>query len=688
MISISNIKISNKLLIGFGFMAMLTVGLGFFSAYNMSVIKSSAQILADQNMPAVETGDHIKESAYLTMYNARGYTFTGEKEFLDKALAHLEATKKGIETAKEHATRFNLQKRLGYSVDAEKSLMEYEALLKKTVETTNLISERIQGMAEHSADFVTEIKVYIADQDKKLTQEIKDSIPEEKILLRQQKTIISNDVIDIGNSIISASYEAISERKIEKLKQFQKSFEEIYTKLETLKSITTQQINFQQIEAIKNSVVEYKKDVDDFIKLYSEKEELNNERNAAAEKVLKAADSISDFSIKNTQEESKKDVATISSSIFMLILWIIVSLVLSIAMGLSISANISKPLSRVSKNLQIMAKGDFSKRLPETDLSRKDEIGDLARSGESLTQSMKTIIVDINQGIQTMASSSTELSAVSSQMSSGARNMSDQAATVAAAAEESSATAASVALMMDNSTSNLNSVACATEEMTATISEVAANTEKARKISKEASGMTKQASEIMRILGQAANEIGKVTEAISEISEQTNLLALNATIEAARAGEAGKGFAVVANEIKELARQTADATLDIKNKISGIQQSSGKAVENIEKVTGVIGDVEFIVSNIAAAIEEQAAVTKDLAGNIANTTSEIQDSNSRVGQSATVADSIARDIARVNSGLSEITEGGVQVQSSAEELSRLSEKLKLIIGKFVIDENA
>lgn len=93
---------------------------------------------------------------------------------------------------------------------------------------------------------------------------------------------------------------------------------------------------------------------------------------------------------------------------------------------------------------------------------------------------------------------------------------------------------------------------------------------------------------------------------ITEISEQTNLLALNATIEAARAGEAGKGFAVVANEIKELARQTADATSEIKEQIEGIQGSTSGTVSEIDEILKVINDVNEIVSNIATAVEEQS----------------------------------------------------------------------------------
>ncbi len=141
-------------------------------------------------------------------------------------------------------------------------------------------------------------------------------------------------------------------------------------------------------------------------------------------------------------------------------------------------------------------------------------------------------------------------------MSEGSQQASGQAHAVAAAAEQMTANVISVAAGMEQTTTNLASVASATEQMTATIGEIAGNSEKARRITEEATRQAARISEQMNQLGAAAQQIGKVTETITEISSQTNLLALNATIEAARAGSAGKGFAVVANEIKELA--TAD----------------------------------------------------------------------------------------------------------------------------------
>jgi methyl-accepting chemotaxis protein len=220
--------------------------------------------------------------------------------------------------------------------------------------------------------------------------------------------------------------------------------------------------------------------------------------------------------------------------------------------------------------------------------------------------------------------------------------------------------------------------------MSATVGEIASNAEKARTISGEATSQAQAISAMMKELGRAAQDIGKVTETITSISAQTNLLALNATIEAARAGAAGKGFAVVANEIKELAQQTASATEDIKSKISGIQASTGGAMGDIEKIAQVIKEVGEIVASIAAAIEEQSTVTKDVASNIAQASTGVKDANERVSQTAAVAQSIAKDIANVNATVTDLVTNGEQVQASSSELSKLAEKLKEQVSQFKI----
>jgi methyl-accepting chemotaxis protein len=370
--------------------------------------------------------------------------------------------------------------------------------------------------------------------------------------------------------------------------------------------------------------------------------------------------------------------------------WILaISTLLAMAMGIAVafvfSGKIAQVLMIVVDRLKLIAAGDLSSaKLSEKILDRPDELGELATASQAMSDSLRKLLEGIAGGVQTLASAATELSAISKQTATGTASMSDQANAVAAAAEEASANTMSIVAGMEQSSSSLSSVASATEEMSATVGDISANTSRARVISEQATGQAHTITEQMQKLGQAAQEIGNVTETITNISAQTNLLALNATIEAARAGSAGKGFAVVANEIKELAKQTAEATEDIKARISGIQGSTGTAIVDIGQITAVIRDVGGIVSSIAAAIEEQATVTKDVAGNIAQASSGVRDANERVAQTAEVSKSIARDIAGVNKAVTGIRHGGEQVQASAVDLSKLAEALGAQVAQFQI----
>jgi methyl-accepting chemotaxis protein len=362
----------------------------------------------------------------------------------------------------------------------------------------------------------------------------------------------------------------------------------------------------------------------------------------------------------------------------------LLSVAISVGFAIFITRSISKPLDEGTAFLEQVSKGDLSKDVTAEMLARKDEVGDLGRSVQTMAEHLRKLLREISQGIQTVASSSTQLTAASSQTASSVKSMSEKSSTVAAAAEESCATTTAVSSSMERASANLTSVAGATEEMSSTVAEIASNSEKARVISEKAMAQAQTISTIMSELGRAAQEIGKVTETITDISAQTNLLALNATIEAARAGTAGKGFAVVANEIKELAKQTSEATEDIKAKIAGVQNSTTGAVQSIETITGVIKEIGNTVASTAAAIEEQATVTKNVAGEIAQATAVVREVNDQVAQTATVSRSIASDIATVNSATAGIREGGQQVETSASELSRLSEQLKVLVAQFSV----
>ena len=361
----------------------------------------------------------------------------------------------------------------------------------------------------------------------------------------------------------------------------------------------------------------------------------------------------------------------------------LVGIAVIVGLALLVTRSIVKPVQGVVGSLTDLAQGegDLTARLPVTG---NDEVGDLARRFNEFMEKLHQMIKEIVKGVDTLSSSSTELSAISQQMSASAEQTSTKSATVASSAEQMSANMNSVSAAMEQSSTNTSMVASAAEEMTATIGEIAQNAEKARSISVEAVHQTKGAGGQMDELGQAAQAIGKVTETITEISEQTNLLALNATIEAARAGEAGKGFAVVANEIKELAKQTAEATLDIKQQIEGMQKSTDSTVHAIDQIGQVIEKVDDIVGTIATAVEEQSTATREIADNISQASRGIDEVNENVSQSSKVAGQITEEIGEVNQAAGEIANSSSQVRVSADELSTLAEQLNAMVGRFKV----
>lgn len=344
---------------------------------------------------------------------------------------------------------------------------------------------------------------------------------------------------------------------------------------------------------------------------------------------------------------------------------------------------IVKPLNSAVAGLKDIAEGegDLTMRLQVTS---KDEIGDMAHWFNIFIEKLQGIIKQIAENSTSVGSSSEQLSSISEELLTGAEDTSQRSTNVATSSEEMSANLNNVAAAMEESSTNANMVATAAEEMSSTINEIAENAEKARGVSSDAVAQANKASDSMQQLSDAANKIGKVTETITEISEQTNLLALNATIEAARAGEAGKGFAVVANEIKELAKQTAEATLDIKNLIDDVQNSSNSTSEGIIQISDVITGVNDIVSTIASAVEEQTAATQEIANNIAQASQGIQEVNENVNQSSDVSTGISKDIAEVSLAAQSISSSSNDVKQSAQDLLARSQELNAIVGSFKV----
>lgn len=375
--------------------------------------------------------------------------------------------------------------------------------------------------------------------------------------------------------------------------------------------------------------------------------------------------------------EKVKKIAKIS-----IVGFLVASLFVGITVLFFIVKSVVNPIVEVADGLKDIAQGEGNLTM-RLDIKSRDEVGVLADRFNQFMEKLQGIIKDIAGNAETLETSSKEMASLSHGMSQASGEMAQGLNTVAAASEEMSNSMNFVAEISESASRNIEIVSSSTGEMSSTINEIAKNANSARNISSKAVTVSRDASSRIDDLNNIATEIGKVTEVITEISEQTNLLALNATIEAARAGSAGKGFAVVANEIKGLASHTATATLQIKEQIQKVQGSTDQTSKNISEIVTVIGEVDTIVSSIAAAVEEQSSITLEMAENISRAANGISEVNKNVLESTEVSSSIAKDIDGVNSQGGSIADSSLQANKNADQLSLLAEKMKALVNLFI-----
>jgi len=342
-----------------------------------------------------------------------------------------------------------------------------------------------------------------------------------------------------------------------------------------------------------------------------------------------------------------------------------------------------KSFDRVVSALQALSMGEMDVLV--SGVERRDEIGTVARAvqvfkenaiekdrlaaeqaeeqarKERRTQQMDRLTDEfdgtVSDVLRSLTSATTEMEATAQSMTATAEETSRQATAATSASHQA--------------TTNVQTMSSAAEEMAVSINEIVQQVARSSGMAKAAVEEASRTNETVQSLADGSQKIGEVVQLINDIAGQTNLLALNATIEAARAGEAGKGFAVVAQEVKNLANQTAKATVEIEAQIGAIQSATSDSVMAIKGIGEKITHMEEVVTQIAAAVEQQGAATNEISRNSQEAASGTQQ--------------VSSNVAGVTQAASETGEASSQVLRAAGDMSKQAELLRAEVDKFLAE---
>ncbi len=428
-----------------------------------------------------------------------------------------------------------------------------------------------------------------------------------------------------------------------------------------------------QLQKVDNLWASYQKQADLVLKTRDEQEPAMNWLLENSTNLLKEANK----AVSILQLQGEQAVANYKRNL--VILAGIAVLILGVAF--LVVSKIFSNLAKLMTYNKSIASGEFNS---EITIETTDEFGALC---DSLHHMAKEISVkldqqrDVQTHIQQNSKSLTEntivLGNVSDRLRQGSKELLSQSNVVEAAAQTLNTTMTDISDSASQSRENMATVASSTELMTSAIDEVAQNAERARHIASNAVHNVESATEKVNGLELAAKGIRQVIDSITEIAEQTKLLALNATIEAARAGEAGKGFAVVANEVKELARQTGNATEEIRQKVNAIRSSTDSTVNEIGNIREVINETSDIVNTIATAVEEQSVTTQDIAKNINSANDGVGVVMDAVMNAATSTGEVAENISRMKNESAEVRQESATLNKTTGSIrSDISDLLK------------
>ncbi len=721
---LNRFRLGTKMGIGFGIVLAIAALVGLFSVINLNGINKKSRILADEYSEQVKRSSAFEVGIQDAMLQIRSYALSEDKTYLDGdngGRKKLEDVKALINEAKTWVQdKKELAKMVGSLNNLEEGIDKYEEFINETVSKDDIIDRDREIFDEAAQNYMDNCNNYLRGNTGDIT-----------------KNTLINDVINLEDEIRVANFKAQAERNPQIITDVLGNFDEINKKLNELKSITKEEENLQKISAISDSAKKYKEALDEFVVNWKDMQGVGDDRTQAANNVVDVAKELLDDGIANMNKYAEATANSANTSVIIVVVGLALALVFGIPLAIFITRGIT---ATVNEMMGLMSEAESGNLNVEGKIHSNDEIGELTKSFNHFVKRIREIVKNIADTTVVLNKSSESLIRVSNDMAATSEETSSKTSVVSATVEDITSGMGNIASNLSDTSGNMNVIASAVEEMSGTIrnmasaseqtsagvnkvtdlvsqisgsintaadsvkevsgsvnsvatavkeinlslNEISKNCERSINITSDADFKAKDTNSIIERLNESSRQIGKIVEVINDIADQTNMLALNAAIEAAGAGEAGKGFAVVANEVKELAKQTAEATDEISQQIESMHGNMSDAVKAVGTITEVIKEITEITNTIAAAVTEQSATTGEISSAIVRAAEKVNLLTSEIGEVAAKSQNVARSTVEASKGVNEIARSASELSSASNEVAKNTEKATVRVQEVAI----
>jgi len=679
----NNLSVGKKLSFGFGIILLTMITLSVLTGLDMRKAAQRATSITEDQLIQLDVSTRIKYETEQMMQQIVEFSYSEDPQYYEKATERDKKIREIFDQAIRHAKISADKSEITNRIAATRnSLDAYTELTNNAAEVIRKLGANRKDLHQKGADFIAKTQEVTTGFKQELEAEVSsDSIIQEMVTENLTRVDTMNGVLSDGQAVISETWRAQAERQFELAIEAAKGFQGILGKLEEAKNST---MDFQARQII-DEIIETTTQFQEMARLMNvnrtELSRILSDLNTEGGTMVRLASEFATDSLTAVKDNMDLTRESLNTAVRITLILTLIGAVLGVFIAVGTTRSITRPVSQILAVVKGLSDGDLTKA---SAIDQKDEIGNLARNVNDSMAKLRSVIREFLENANMLSQSAIQMSDTSSLLLEQSNDMSERSSTVAAAGEELSSNISTMSRTADELSSSAQSVASAVEEMSASLNEVAQNCAKESEIAAKANNEAESARKVMSELGTSAREISKIVEIINNIAAQTNLLALNATIEAASAGDAGKGFAVVANEVKELARQSAQATEQISRQIEQMQRSTQTSIQTIESITKIIEEVNQIAVTIAAAVEQQSVTTNEISKSLSNVSGSVNHLAINIQQSAEGANEVSENIQEVSQSAQQSAEGVNHTSMAATELTQIAERLRDLVSQFKV----